>query len=326
MNHSDITASNQHELSILASEKRYKSLFDFMHDACVILEFNVEQNQYIIVEVNQAFEEIEGLSREKVLNKQLLQLFPSIEKSGLIAIINEVHHDGKKRHHKTFIYENEIVKRVHHNVLFNIDEDKIVIIYNDITSKYITNELLKKSEEKYRSLVENIHEALIVEDVNGKLGYVNDRFCKMFGYNENELKLLTLKDYTAPEWHEQILERHFARMNGKEVSTNFEYEGLRKDGTKIWIEARVNTLVEAGVITGTLSLEKDISERKAADAELKEYRENLEKMVNERTKELETKNMELESFNNLFIGREFRIKELRDQVKDLENQLAEYMR
>ncbi|MBT3256664.1 MAG: response regulator, partial [Deltaproteobacteria bacterium] len=48
-----------------------------------------------------------------------------------------------------------------------------------------TNESLRKSEEKYRSLVENIHEALIVEDVNGKLVYVNDRFCKMFGYNEN---------------------------------------------------------------------------------------------------------------------------------------------
>ena len=63
---------------------------------------------------------------------------------------------------------------------------------------------------------------------------------------------------------------------------------------------------------GTLILQKQ------AEEELNKYREHLEKMVKKRTKELEEKNRDLEQFNVLFIDREFRIKELRDRVKELE--------
>ncbi|MBE9469175.1 MAG: PAS domain S-box protein [Bacteroidetes bacterium] len=61
----------------------------------------------------------------------------------------------------------------------------------------------------------------------------------------------------------------------------------------------------------------DITERKLAEGELEKYRKNLENLVKERTEKLETKNKELERFNNLFVDREYRIKELRDQIKKL---------
>ncbi len=53
-------------------------------------------------------------------------------------------------------------------------------------------------------------------------------------------------------------------------------------------------------------------------AELEKHREHLEELVKERTAELEEKVAELERMNDLFVGREFRIKELRDKVKELE--------
>ena len=55
--------------------------------------------------------------------------------------------------------------------------------------------------------------------------------------------------------------------------------------------------------------------------ELIKYRENLENLVMERTSELNTKNEELERFNSLFVGREFRIKELRDKIDELNREL-----
>jgi len=48
-----------------------------------------------------------------------------------------------------------------------------------------------------------------------------------------------------------------------------------------------------------------------------------EELASKRTQELEEKNKELERFNQLFIGREFRIKELREEVKELEKKLAD---
>jgi len=71
-----------------------------------------------------------------------------------------------------------------------------------------------------------------------------------------------------------------------------------------------------------LAFREQLDERRKVEDELEKHREHLEELVKERTVELEKKNVELERFNKLFIGREFRIKELRDKVKELEkNQL-----
>ncbi len=66
-----------------------------------------------------------------------------------------------------------------------------------------------------------------------------------------------------------------------------------------------------------LQLEKDILKRKKIEEELKNNQDNLETIVKDRTKKLEERNKELEEYNDLFIGREFRIKELREEIKKL---------
>ena len=72
------------------------------------------------------------------------------------------------------------------------------------------------------------------------------------------------------------------------------------------------------VHTTIKELEREITERKQAEEELSKHREHLEELVKERTAELEEKNKKLEKFNDLFVNREFRIKELKDKVKELE--------
>ncbi len=73
-----------------------------------------------------------------------------------------------------------------------------------------------------------------------------------------------------------------------------------------------------GNVTNAIVQSVDLSEIKKVETELEKHKENLEELVKERTQELQEKNMELENFNKLFVGREFRIKELKDKIKDLE--------
>jgi len=70
-----------------------------------------------------------------------------------------------------------------------------------------------------------------------------------------------------------------------------------------------------GEVIGAIETLQDITERKQAEEELAKHHDHLEELVKKRTKELEEKNKELERFNNLFVNREFRIKELKDKVK-----------
>ena len=68
-----------------------------------------------------------------------------------------------------------------------------------------------------------------------------------------------------------------------------------------------------------LELEKEVKEREKDRIELQKYRDGLEDIVKQRTEELEKKNAELQKFNKLFVDREFRIKELKDRIEELEN-------
>ncbi len=138
----------------------------------------------------------------------------------------------------------------------------------DITERKKAEEAILKSEAKYRSVVENIHESLAIEDIEGRLVYANNEFTKIFGFPQNEVLNLTLKDYTSAAFYNEILERHNNRMKGMLVPEEFVYKGKRKDGTEIWIEARVSSIIENGKLIGTQSLERDITERKKSEAEV----------------------------------------------------------
>ena len=74
----------------------------------------------------------------------------------------------------------------------------------------------------------------------------------------------------------------------------------------------------AELANSNVQLKREIEERKRAEDELNKYKEQLEELVKQRTGELEERNAELERMNDAFVGREFRIKELRDRVKELE--------
>ena len=80
---------------------------------------------------------------------------------------------------------------------------------------------------------------------------------------------------------------------------------------------------ESGEIICALQTIQDISDRKKNEIELVKHKENLEEIVKERTKKLEQQNDEMQQMNKLFVGREFRIKELRDKVKVMGKKLKD---
>ena len=146
---------------------------------------------------------------------------------------------------------------------------------------------LRKSEQRYRRVVDHILDALLVDDESGRIVYANDRFLKLFGLQREDLPGITLEDYVAPEWRSALRERHERRMRGEEVPAEFPYEGLRKDGSRLWLQAVVTPIVEDGRVIGTQSAIQDITARRRAErlqlalyriAELARSAEDLQKL------------------------------------------------
>jgi PAS domain S-box-containing protein len=130
-----------------------------------------------------------------------------------------------------------------------------------------SREVLQESESRYQRLVENVNDAIIMDDLSGHLVFANRRFREWFGLVGKNIRDVALEDYVAPEWRLELRERHDRRMRGETVSDHYEYEGVRPDGTRLWIEALVTTVEEDGRITGAQAALRDITERKRIEAQ-----------------------------------------------------------
>ena len=139
----------------------------------------------------------------------------------------------------------------------------------DVTELRDTQEALRKSEEKFRRVVEHIADALFVDNVEGQIVFANERFLNLFGYSREELPDIKLEDYVAPEYRATLRDRHDRRVRGEAVPTHFEYEGFRRDGKRMWLEVDVVPITdENGNLIGTQSALRDITERKKAEEAL----------------------------------------------------------
>ena len=125
----------------------------------------------------------------------------------------------------------------------------------------------QESETRYQRLVENVSDAIIMVDTEGRLVFANRRFREWFGLQDREIGDLMLEDYVAPEWREAVRELHRMRVAGAAAPDHQEYEGICADGTRIWIEAQVTTVEEGGRIVGTQSALRDVTERKRLEAQ-----------------------------------------------------------
>ncbi len=133
-----------------------------------------------------------------------------------------------------------------------------------------TEDLLKNSEEKYRTLHESLRDGYVFVDMNAVIKDSNEAFQQITGYAGEELLHLTYLDITPSRWHkfEKTVIEEQVRLKG--YSDVYEKEYWRKDGVIVPVELRVFLVKdENGENQGMWALVRDISERKQADTILK---------------------------------------------------------
>jgi PAS domain S-box-containing protein/putative nucleotidyltransferase with HDIG domain len=163
----------------------------------------------------------------------------------------------------------------------------MVGIHSDITERKEYEAKLIESEGRYRTAIEYSHDGIGLVK-NGNHVYVNNRFLKIFGYDKPEDvigKPTTL--IVHPDYHEELKEFNRKRREGEEAPGRFEFKGIKKDGTEIFIDASVTTTNYQGEqvlfvfsrdITGRIKAEEDLAE--TADKLRKSLAGTLQAMAN----------------------------------------------
>jgi PAS domain S-box-containing protein/putative nucleotidyltransferase with HDIG domain len=148
-----------------------------------------------------------------------------------------------------------------------------------------TDDTLKGSEERFRTLFENAPVCITITRKE-RILFVNRACASMFGFrNASELRHKPVVECFAPQCRQDIMERMTRRERGEHVSKMYETVGLRKDGSTfpIYIETSVIDLPDGCANVAFIS---DITERKQIESKMVNNYERLEKSLEQTVKSL----------------------------------------
>jgi len=149
------------------------------------------------------------------------------------------------------------------------DQDEIigaVEIVTDVTESRNAEDALKKSEERYKILVENASMAIVI--IQGEMmKYVNPRACEATGYSREEMQAMPVLDLVHPDDLGMVVDIQNKRYRGEKVPATYSARIIHKDGHTIWGEFAGAAISWDGK-PAILSFIKDISQERQLEEKL----------------------------------------------------------
>ena len=167
-------------------------------------------------------------------------------------------------------------------------------LVEDISDRVKDRRALQASERRFRDLVEGSIQGILIHRDDRPL-FVNEAWAQLLGYETDEvLAADSTLSFIAPHDRERMDAYRQARAQGEPAPHRYEYQGLHKDGSLVWLENNVRLIDWDGrpAIQSTII---DVSERKLREQELETFNEELERRVLRRTNALRTTNERLEA-------------------------------
>jgi PAS domain S-box-containing protein len=186
------------------------------------------------------------------------------------------------------------------SIRFNDDSATLVVI-NDITERKKAEKHLKESEEKFRNFFENSVVGKSITTLDGKLK-VNNAFCSILGYSEDELRSINWRDITHKDdvlYNIKIVD---SMLRGEMQSKRWEKRYIHKTGKIVWTD--ISTTLQRdndGKPLYFITAIFDITDKKRADEELKDSREQLRNFASnlQKAREEERTNLAREIHDSL---------------------------
>jgi two-component system cell cycle sensor histidine kinase/response regulator CckA len=228
--------------------------------------------------INQSGARLLGGTPENIQGKTMADLFPKKMAEGQMGDIRKALVTGKTmRSVRQSLVGNEMRWfEAHIQPLKGLTDeyDRCLVVIVDITEAKQTEEALRKSEEKYKTLFNSAADAIFIHDLDGSFLEVNDVACQRLGYAREELLRMKPIDIDTPEYASKVKGRidDVIRVGYK----IFESAQISRDGNVTPIELHARLIDYEGK-KAILAVARDITERKQVEDHLIETKELLEK-------------------------------------------------
>jgi two-component system NtrC family sensor kinase len=272
----DITERKQAEDSLRESEERYRTILDEMGDG--YFETDLAGN---ITFANDALANLLGYSRDEIVGMNSDVLRPEEQRQAVFEAYNRMYKTGQPLRN----FPTEVIRKDGRHLsaetsAFPARDDRGEIIgfrgvRHDITERKQADEALRQSEERYRTILEEMEDACFEVDLGGHFTFVNGATCRSLGYSEEELMGMSYKSFTAEEDIESVFRVFNDVYQTGTPNKGFPWKTVRKDGIQGFAETSISPMRNSkGEVIGFRGVGRDITERKQAEEKLRQSEEN----------------------------------------------------
>ncbi|MBN2463566.1 MAG: PAS domain S-box protein [Dehalococcoidia bacterium] len=222
--------------------------------------------------VNALFQELTGYSETELLGKYSLDL---------------VHPDDREKVREKAVESLKVGSSLPYEYRFVKKDGEIIWVlekvtsteyrgkratvgsFMDITERKRLEEAIKKSGERYRTMLEEIQDTYFEVDLAGNFTFVNDALCRIMGYSKEELIGMNYRVFAAKE-DVEVIYRDFNRVyHTGETIKGISYRFVQKNGTVGFGELSISAIKnEEGQVIAFRGIGRDVTERKRLEQEL----------------------------------------------------------
>jgi PAS domain S-box-containing protein len=276
----NITERKNLEASLLASEQNLRGILDSTDTGYVLLD-----NNFYIIHINKTLIQFAETNQGMLPNllkpkNYYLNTLPNERKPIVEKELKKVL-EGKSISYEVDYLQKDGTVKNYLSKLFpiafeNNKSNGIVISIQDISHIKQAEEALKNSEERFRSLVSNISDLILLINKDGILLYQSDSVEKILGYSPDYSIGKYIQEFIHPDDFTKSIDLFWNSLNLSGTSQFFETRLLHKDGHYIYVEAQGNNQWRNPSIEGIIIVARNITERKLVEQELQNKSKLLE--------------------------------------------------
>ncbi len=227
---------------------------------------------HVYERANERYFELVG--RRDFIGRRPREAFPEVARQGFFEILDTVYKTGEPFVGKDMpivICRGGTMEERYREFVYQPLRDGNGAVSGILVNGIDLTDRKRVEAERARDaiLLANVHDAVVVTNLDGIVTYWNDGATRLFGWTVEEMLGRPYADRFPEPVRSWVAAEIRSRAEGSEWTG--EYEDYRKDGSRVWIDARVTRVSDTdGRMVGILGLSHDITERKRAEAALKE--------------------------------------------------------
>ena len=279
----DITERKKMEETIHQSGERYRTILESTQEG--YFENDLAGN---FTFVNDAMSKSFGYIREELIGMNNRQYTDETTSKKMYKIYNRIYKTGEPvRAVEGEYFRKDGTKGFNElsiSLIRDLEGKPIGFrgIARDVTERKRAEEALRQSEEKYRAIIENIEDGYFEIDLDGNFTFFNESLCEIHGYPKEELMGMNNRKYADKENAKKVFEAFSKIYKTGKTGSIFDYEIIRKDGTKRQVEVSASLRKDSsGNPIGFRGITRDVTERKQEEETIRHSEERYRTILDE---------------------------------------------